>query len=49
MLGAIADRYGVAATLLTTSALALAATLVAFTLPAETRRTTRPSEAVAPT
>jgi FSR family fosmidomycin resistance protein-like MFS transporter len=48
-LGAIADHFGVGATLLTVSGLALAATLVAFTLPGETRRTTLPSDAVAPT
>jgi FSR family fosmidomycin resistance protein-like MFS transporter len=48
-LGAIADHFGVGATLLTVSGLALAATLIAFTLPGETRRTTRPSDAVAPT
>jgi FSR family fosmidomycin resistance protein-like MFS transporter len=48
-LGAIADHYGVAASLLTISGLALAATLVAFTLPAEARRTVRPSDAVVPT
>ena len=47
-LGAIADRYGVGASLFTTSGLALAATLVAFTLPT-VRRTIRPSEAIAPT
>jgi MFS transporter, FSR family, fosmidomycin resistance protein len=48
-LGAIADHFGVGSTLLTVSGLALAATLIAFTLPGETRRTTRPSEAIAPT
>jgi FSR family fosmidomycin resistance protein-like MFS transporter len=48
-LGAIADHFGVGATLLTVSGLALAATLIAFTLPGETRRTTRASDAVAPT
>jgi MFS transporter, FSR family, fosmidomycin resistance protein len=49
VLGAIADAHGVAATLLTTAALALAGTLVAFTLPGETRRRTKPSEAVVST
>jgi FSR family fosmidomycin resistance protein-like MFS transporter len=49
VLGAIADHFGVAATMLTVSGLALAATLVAFTLPGETRRTTLPSDVVAPT
>jgi MFS transporter, FSR family, fosmidomycin resistance protein len=48
-LGAIADRFGVAATLLTISALALAAALVASTLPGEARRTQLPSDAVMPT
>ena len=48
VLGAIADRFGVGATLLTISGLALAATLVALTLPLETPRHTLPSEAVAP-
>jgi FSR family fosmidomycin resistance protein-like MFS transporter len=48
-LGAIADHFGVGSTLFTVSALALAATLIAFTLPGETRRTTLPSEAVVPT
>ncbi len=38
-LGAIADAHGVDATLLTTAALALAGTLIAFTLPKEPRRT----------
>jgi len=45
-LGAIADHFGVAAPLLTISALALAALLIGATLPGETRRTSRPSEAV---
>jgi FSR family fosmidomycin resistance protein-like MFS transporter len=48
-LGAIADHFGVGSTLFTVSGLALAATLIAFTLPGETRRTTLPSEAVVPT
>ncbi|HZW53978.1 MAG TPA: MFS transporter, partial [Candidatus Elarobacter sp.] len=48
-LGAIADAHGVAATLLTAGALALAGTLIAFTLPGETRRRTKPSEAVVST
>lgn len=38
-LGAIADAHGVDATLLTTAALALAGTIIGFTLPKEPRRT----------
>jgi FSR family fosmidomycin resistance protein-like MFS transporter len=50
VLGAIADAHGVAATLLTTAGLALAGTLVAFTLPGERRGSApAPSEAVVPT
>jgi FSR family fosmidomycin resistance protein-like MFS transporter len=37
VLGAIADAHGVAASLLTIAAFALAATLIAFTLPGENR------------
>jgi FSR family fosmidomycin resistance protein-like MFS transporter len=48
VLGAIADRFGVGTSLLTISGLALAATLIALTLPFETPRHTLPSEAVAP-
>ena len=48
VLGAIADRFGVGTSLLTISGLALAATLIALTLPLEAPRTTLPSEAVAP-
>ncbi|HEX3551383.1 MAG TPA: MFS transporter [Candidatus Elarobacter sp.] len=48
-LGAIGDRHGLSATLLTVATLALAGTLIAFTLPGETRRTTVPSEAAVPT
>ncbi len=49
VLGAIADRHGLAATLLTVAGLALAGTLIAFTLPGEVRRTQLPSEAAVPT
>ncbi len=38
VLGAIADAHGVAASILTIASLALAATLIAFTLPSENRR-----------
>jgi FSR family fosmidomycin resistance protein-like MFS transporter len=38
VLGAIADAHGVGASLLTIAALALAGTLIAFTLPSENRR-----------
>jgi len=48
VLGAIADAHGVGATLLTTAGLALVGTLVAFTLPGETRGLVRPSEVVVP-
>jgi len=48
-LGAIADRYGLAMTLLTISALSLCAVLFAFTLPGEVRRTQLPSDAAVPT
>jgi len=48
-LGAIADHHGLAATLLTIAVLALAGTVVAFTLPGEVRRTQLPSEAPVPT
>ncbi len=49
VLGAIADRHGLAATLLTISGLALMATVFAFTLPGEVRRTQLPSQATVPT
>jgi FSR family fosmidomycin resistance protein-like MFS transporter len=42
VLGAIADAHGVAASILTIAGMALAATLVAFTLPSENRRQTKP-------
>ncbi|HEY0381809.1 MAG TPA: MFS transporter [Candidatus Elarobacter sp.] len=42
VLGAIADAHGVAASILTIAGLALAATLVAFTLPSENRRQPKP-------
>jgi FSR family fosmidomycin resistance protein-like MFS transporter len=42
VLGAIADAHGVGASLLTISALALAGTLIAFTLPSENRHQTKP-------
>jgi FSR family fosmidomycin resistance protein-like MFS transporter len=48
-LGAIADRAGLPATFWTIAALAVVATLMAFTLPSETRRRTLPSEAVVST
>jgi hypothetical protein len=41
VLGAIADAHGVAASLLTIAGLALAGTLIAFTLPGENRRLRR--------
>jgi len=47
VLGAIADHYGVAWSLLTTAALAVAGTLVAFALPSELRSRRRPADATA--
>lgn len=42
VLGAIADAHGVAAALLTIAGFALVGTLIAFTLPGENRRQTKP-------
>jgi len=42
VLGAIADAHGVAASLLTIAGLALAGTLIAFTLPSENRSQSKP-------
>ncbi|HZO93893.1 MAG TPA: MFS transporter [Candidatus Baltobacteraceae bacterium] len=47
VLGMIADRWGVPASIATVAALALAATLCALTLPRETRRRAQMAEAVA--
>jgi FSR family fosmidomycin resistance protein-like MFS transporter len=49
VLGAIADAHGVAATILTTAALAFVAALFALTLPSEARRREPTVDAVAPT
>jgi FSR family fosmidomycin resistance protein-like MFS transporter len=47
VLGAIADAHGVAATILTTAALAFVGTLVAFTLPGEKRGVAVPEVVIA--
>jgi MFS transporter, FSR family, fosmidomycin resistance protein len=48
VLGAIADAHGLSATLLTTAAFALAGTLIAFTLPGETRGSAAAADAAEP-